>query len=96
MCTRSRDHPSRWLKASLSMCMAVALISSSLAPVRASPMPQTIFNNRHHQSTVSIQSATILDVLGEHPEFSKLLELIQKDQGKSDKRWNGNRVAIVF
>ncbi|KAF9299836.1 hypothetical protein BGZ74_008595 [Mortierella antarctica] len=81
MCTRSRDHPSRWLKASLSMCMAVALISSSsLAPVRASPMPQTIFNNRHHQSTVRIQSATILDVLGERPEFSKLLELIQKDQ----------------
>ncbi|KAG0084714.1 hypothetical protein BGZ93_001103 [Podila epicladia] len=62
--------------------MAVALITSiSLAPVRASPVPQTIFNNHHHhQSTVRIQSATILDILGERPEFSKLLELIQKDQ----------------
>ncbi|KAG0341807.1 hypothetical protein BG000_007990 [Podila horticola] len=29
---------------------------------------------------MSTQSATILDVLGERPEFSKLLELIQKDQ----------------
>ncbi|KAF9425616.1 hypothetical protein BGZ94_007380 [Podila epigama] len=63
--------------------MAVALISSStLLPVaKASPVPQqAIFNNnRHAQAAMNGGPATILDILGERPEFSQLLELIQKD-----------------
>jgi len=91
-----RNRRSRWLKASLSMCLTVASISSGwLAPVRTSPVPQAVLDNRHHQSVIRTESATILDILGERPEFSKLLELIQKDKGELDRLWGGSCIDAV-
>ncbi|KAG0331226.1 hypothetical protein BG004_001768 [Podila humilis] len=63
---------------------AIALLSSTtLAPVRTSPVPQAVFGHCHRQAGIHTEAVTILDVLGERPEFSKLLELIQKDNDLS-------------
>lgn len=84
MLTHSWDQR-KWLKASLSVGVALALFTSSLNCM-ASPVPQLVFhdNNAAHneqQSIMHTTEATILDILGDRPEFSKLLELIQKDKG---------------
>ncbi|KAF9574345.1 hypothetical protein EC968_006679 [Mortierella alpina] len=54
----------------LSRCHATILRDSHLGPTGQSPLLQS----------ESSTAATILDILGERPEFSKLLELIQKDK----------------
>ncbi|KAF9023377.1 hypothetical protein BGZ52_012902 [Haplosporangium bisporale] len=58
----------------------ISTLGNWLVPVRTSPVPQAVLDNRHHQSVIRTESATILDILGERSEFSKLLELIQKDK----------------
>ncbi|KAG9071381.1 hypothetical protein KI688_005592 [Linnemannia hyalina] len=51
----------------------------------ASPTPQLVFHDNHaahngqQQSVIHLAGNTVLDILGERPEFSKLLGLIQKD-----------------
>ncbi|KAF8936839.1 hypothetical protein BGZ47_009304 [Haplosporangium gracile] len=85
MLTHLRDQR-KWLKASLSMGVALALLNSALSGCMASPVSQLIFHGSHgaheceQQSVMNIAATTVLDILGERPEFSKLLELIQKDK----------------
>jgi hypothetical protein len=85
MLTHSRDQR-KWLKASLLVGVALVLFNSSLNCM-ASPVPQLVFHDNHaahtgqQQSTMHTAGITVLDILGERPEFSKLLELIQKDKG---------------
>ncbi|KAG0312995.1 hypothetical protein BGZ97_010621 [Linnemannia gamsii] len=84
MLTHSRDQR-KWLKASLLVGVALVLFNSSLNCM-ASPVPQLVFHDNHaahtgqQQSTIHTAGVTVLDILGERPEFSKLLELIQKDK----------------
>jgi uncharacterized surface protein with fasciclin (FAS1) repeats len=67
------------------MGAALALLSSTLNRCMASPTPQLVFHDNHaahngqQQSVIHLAGNTILDILGERPEFSKLLGLIQKD-----------------
>ncbi|KAI1316462.1 hypothetical protein EDD11_009952 [Mortierella claussenii] len=55
----------------------------------ASAVPQAIFRpghqgiQRQHQ-TLNTAAVTIVDILAERPEFSKLLELVQKDKDLTD------------
>ena len=70
--------------AALSLGLALALISSCTV---ATPVPQYIFRDTHHaqqqqQPFIHTTGRTILDVLAQRPEFSKLLEMIQKDKGE--------------
>lgn len=87
MLTHSRDQR-KWLKAAMSMGVALALLNSTLNKCMASPTPQLVFydihaaHNGQQQSVIRTAGNTVLDVLGERPEFSKLLELIQKDKGR--------------
>jgi hypothetical protein len=66
----------------LSLGLALALLSSCAV---ATPIPQVVFRDAHHveqKPLVYTNAGTILDVLAERPEFSKLLELIEKDKGE--------------
>ncbi|KAF9138115.1 hypothetical protein BGX30_009511 [Mortierella sp. GBA39] len=88
MHTHSRDQR-KWLKAALAMGAALALLNSTLNRCMASPTPQLVFHDNHAahngaQSVIHIAGNTVLDILGERPEFSKLLELIQKDKDLTD------------
>ncbi|KAG0290668.1 hypothetical protein BGZ96_005881 [Linnemannia gamsii] len=100
MLTPSRDQR-RWLKASLSVGVALALFTSSLNCM-ASPMPQLVFhdNNADHngqqQSIIHTTATTILDILGERPEFSKLLELIQRDKDLTNVLGNPATQPTLF
>ncbi|KAG0206942.1 hypothetical protein BGX28_001745 [Mortierella sp. GBA30] len=79
MQTYSRHLPStNWsLRRTLALGVVLTLLSSTLA----APLPHAIFPNQHseqeQQQPISIGAApaTILDILGARPEFSKLLEL---------------------
>ncbi|KAF9154094.1 hypothetical protein BG015_001854 [Linnemannia schmuckeri] len=85
MLTHLRDQR-KWLKASLLMGVALALLNSTLNRCMASPVSQLVFHDSHgahgceQQSIMNTAATTILDILGERSEFSKLLELIQKDK----------------
>ncbi|KAF9127436.1 hypothetical protein BGW39_005891 [Mortierella sp. 14UC] len=84
----------KWLKASLSLAVALILFTSGWNDpfvCKASPVPQLVFhdnhadhNGQHHQQILHAEGTTVLDILGERPEFSKLLELIQKDKDLTD------------
>ena len=84
---RNKDkRPRTWRQATLPLGIALVFLSNSLDNALfsfASPVPQAIFRPGHtgQQQTANLGAATILDILGERPEFSKLLELIQKDKG---------------
>ncbi|KAF9957887.1 hypothetical protein BGZ72_001233 [Mortierella alpina] len=79
-----KDHRSQtWIKRSLALGLVWTMLSHSHA---------TTLRNSHfglagqrplQQAESSTDAATILDILGQRPEFSKLLELIQKEKGKS-------------
>ncbi|KAK3844819.1 MAG: hypothetical protein J3R72DRAFT_472833 [Linnemannia gamsii] len=75
MLTHSKDQK-KWLKALLSMGVALALFNNAWA----SPVHQFTFRDNHACRNGQNEGNTVLDVLGARPEFSKLLELIQKDQ----------------
>ncbi|KAH7058458.1 hypothetical protein BKA57DRAFT_449322 [Linnemannia elongata] len=81
MLTHSRDQR-KWLKVALSMGVTLVLFSCTLNRCMASP----VFHDNHaahngqQQSVIHTAATTVLDILGERPEFSKLLELIQKDK----------------
>ncbi|KAF9099386.1 hypothetical protein BGX29_007158 [Mortierella sp. GBA35] len=93
MHTHSRDQR-KWLKASLLTGVALALFNSafnSRLGCMASPVPQLIFPDNHpghngqqQQHIIHTTGVTVLDILGERPEFSKLLELIQKYKDLTD------------
>ncbi|KAF8937726.1 hypothetical protein EDD21DRAFT_411357 [Dissophora ornata] len=74
-----------WRRVGLSLGIALLFLSNSLNNILfsfASPVPQAIFRADHtgQQQAANTGAATILDILGERPEFSKLLDLIQKDE----------------
>ncbi|KAG0275355.1 hypothetical protein BGZ95_008876 [Linnemannia exigua] len=87
MQTHSRDQK-QWLKAFLSMGVALALFNSAYNSFvcEASPVSQLGFRDNHvgyngqEKQILRAEGTTVLDVLGARPEFSKLLELIRKDR----------------
>lgn len=83
MFTHSRDQR-KWLKVALSMGVALVLFSCTLNRCMASPVfhDNHVAHNGQQQSVIHTAATTVLDILGERPEFSKLLELIQKDKGR--------------
>ncbi|KAF9911740.1 hypothetical protein EC991_002468 [Linnemannia zychae] len=99
MHTHSRNQK-KWLKASLSLAVALALFSSDPFVCKASPVPQLVFHDNHAdyngQQVLHTAGATVLDILGERPEFSKLLELIQKDKDLTNLLGNPATQPTLF
>lgn len=63
--------------------LAMVLLSTTASVATASPILQQYhLGQLEQQQPIRTGSTTILDILGERPEFAKLLEVIKKDDGK--------------
>ncbi|CAO3575185.1 unnamed protein product [Mortierella alpina] len=77
MLIHTTNHRSKsWIQRAI----ALGLVLTALSHSHATTFRDSDFDQRPLHQAESNTAATILDILGERSEFSKLLELIQKDK----------------